>query len=88
MSLTAFYKGGDISPSSGIDLENRVSIGAEITRQRIARAKLLLRNSDKTVAEIAKSTGFCTPSHLSNTFRDSTGETPRHYRSNNALLKT
>lgn len=43
-------------------------------------AKLLLRNSDKTVAEIAKCTGFCTPSHLSNTFRDSTGETPRHYR--------
>ena len=56
------------------------SIGAEITRQRIARAKLLLRNSDKTVAEIAKCTGFCTPSHLSNTYRDSTGESPRHYR--------
>ena len=56
------------------------SIGTEITRQRIARAKLLLRNSDKTVSEIAKCTGFCTPSHLANTFRDSTGETPRHYR--------
>ena len=58
------------------------SIGGEITRQRIAMAKLLLRNTDKTVAEIAKRTGFCTPSHLSNTFRDIIGETPRHYRMN------
>ena len=58
------------------------SIGSEITRQRIAMAKLLLRNTGKTVAEIAKCTGFCTPSHLSNTFRDITGETPRHYRMN------
>ena len=58
------------------------SIGSEISRQRIAMAKLLLRNTGKTVAEIAKCTGFCTPSHLANTFRDSIGETPRHYRLN------
>ena len=63
------------------------SIGAEIMRQRIAMAKLLLRNSGKTVAEIAKCTGFCTPSHLANTFRDSTGETPRHYRLNAQWLR-
>ncbi len=56
------------------------SIGSEISRQRIAMAKLLLRNTDKTVAEIARCTGFCTPSHLANTFRESTGVTPRHYR--------
>lgn len=58
------------------------SIGYEITRQRIALAKLLLRNSDKAIAEIAKSTGFCTPSHLSNTFRDVTGLSPREWRRN------
>ena len=58
------------------------SIGAEITRQRIAMAKLLLRNSGETVVEIAKRTGFCNPSHLTNTFRNNTGETPRHYRLN------
>ena len=63
------------------------SIGAEIMRQRIAMAKLLLRNSNKTVAEIAKCTGFCTPSHLENTFRNSTGETPRHYRLNVQRLR-
>ena len=56
------------------------SIGYEITRQRIALAKLLLRNSSASVAEIAKKTGFCTPSHLANTFRDTTGMTPREWR--------
>ena len=56
------------------------SIGYEITRQRIALAKLLLRNSSASVAEIARQTGFCTPSHLANTFRDTTGMTPREWR--------
>lgn len=56
------------------------SIGDEIRRQRLAMAKLLLRNSDASVAEIAKRTGFCTPSHLTNTFRDATGTTPRTWR--------
>ena len=58
------------------------SIGTEITRQRIALAKLLLRNTDKTVAEIAKCTGFCTSSHLANTFREKTGQSPRSWRVN------
>ena len=58
------------------------SIGTEITRQRIALAKLLLRNTDKTVAEIAKCTGFCTSSHLANTFREKTGQSPRSWRGN------
>ena len=56
------------------------SIGDEIRRQRIALAKLLLRSSDASVAEIAKRTGFCTPSYLTNTFRSSTGLSPRAWR--------
>ncbi|MCR5751967.1 MAG: substrate-binding domain-containing protein [Kiritimatiellae bacterium] len=56
------------------------SIGTEIMRQRIALVKLLLRNTDKTMAEIAKCAGFCTPSHLSNTFRAATGSTLRAWR--------
>ena len=56
------------------------SVGDEVKRQRLAMAKLLLRNSGKTVAEIAKAAGFCTPSHLANTFRASTKMTPREYR--------
>ena len=40
----------------------------------------MTRNSGASVAEIAKRTGFCTPSHLANTFRDATGMTPREWR--------
>ena len=56
------------------------SIGDETKRQRIALAKLLLRNSGCSVAEIARRTGFCTPSHLANTFRENTGQSPRRWR--------
>ena len=57
------------------------SVGEEIRRQRFARAKLLLETTRMPVAEIAVETGFCTPSHLSNTFRAATGFSPRVWRS-------
>ena len=56
------------------------SVGQEIMRQRLAKVKLLLRNSDQTIAQIAAATGFCTPSHLSNTFHAAIGMTPRTWR--------
>ena len=56
------------------------SIGEEIMRQRLARAKLLLKNTRLTIAGIAKETGFCTASHLANSFRAATGTTPRNWR--------
>ena len=57
------------------------SVGDEIRRQRFARAKLLLETTKMPVAEIAAETGFCTASHLSNTFRAATGFSPRVWRS-------
>ena len=59
------------------------SLGAEIARQRLAKTKLLLRNSRQTIAAIAAATGFCTPSHLSNTFHAATGLSPRAWRASN-----
>ena len=59
------------------------SVGDEIRRQRFARAKLLLETTKMPVADIAAETGYCTPSHLSNTFRDATGVSPRAWRSRN-----
>ena len=59
------------------------SVGDEIRRQRFARAKLLLETTKMPVADIAAETGYCTPSHLSNTFRDATGASPRAWRSRN-----
>ncbi len=56
------------------------SVGDEIRRQRFARAKLLLETTDTPVAEISRLTGYSSPSHLANTFRDATGVSPRAWR--------
>ncbi len=56
------------------------SIGEEIARERLALVKALLRDTDKTLACIAAETGFCTQSHLANTFREATGMTARQFR--------
>ena len=56
------------------------SVGEEIRRQRFARAKLLLESTKMSIADISAETGFCSPSHLSNVFRDATGVSPRTWR--------
>ena len=56
------------------------SVGEEIRRQRFARAKLLLETTNMSVAAIAAETGYCSPSHFANTFRDATGVSPRAWR--------
>ena len=56
------------------------SIGDEISRQRIAFVKTLLRDTDKTLVEIADRTGFCNQSHLANVFRHAVGCTPSAWR--------
>jgi len=56
------------------------SVGEEIRRLRLAQAKLLLRTTDLPVGTIAHETGYCSPSHLSNAFRDAFGESPNAWR--------
>lgn len=58
----------------------RRSIADEVMRQRLAAAKIMLRNSERTVRAIAEALGFSSPSHLTNTFRARTGMTPREFR--------
>ena len=53
------------------------SVGAEILRQRIARAKLLLKGRKLTLSDIARQIGFCHASHLSNSFKRATGLSPK-----------
>jgi len=55
-------------------------VGAEISRQRIAMAKRLLLETDMAARDVSKATGFCSPSHLSNSFRAATGLAPRAWR--------
>lgn len=51
-----------------------------LVQQRIERAKQLLKQTDRAIAEIAFDCGFSSHSHLSNQFRKLTGMTPKAFR--------
>lgn len=53
-----------------------------LLQQRIEQAKLLLKQSDRSIMDIAVECGFNSHSHLSKTFRQFTGMTPKAYRVN------
>ncbi len=53
-----------------------------LLQQRIERAKQLLKQTDRSITEIAFSCGFSSHSHLSKQFRQLTGITPKAYRTN------
>lgn len=67
-------------------LERRVkkllgrTIKAEITRVRLARAKLLLSETEFTVAKVADRTGFSEPKYFCEVFRKHEGVTATEYR--------
>lgn len=52
----------------------------EISRLRLARAKQLLVQTDKSIAEVAEACGYRTPEYLATRFRRSMGITPLRYR--------
>ena len=56
------------------------SVGREIARQRIEKAKKLLTATDKPMKEIAALCGFCNAGYFTNAFRSSTGVTPKAWR--------
>ena len=56
------------------------SVGKEIARQRLERAKRLLTETDKQMKEIAGLCGFCNAGHFTNVFRVAMGVTPKEYR--------
>ena len=51
-----------------------------ITENRLNRARKLLANTNKTLADIAAETGFYDEAHFVRTFKDSRGLTPGAYR--------
>jgi AraC family transcriptional regulator len=51
-----------------------------LVRQRIERAKFLLKQSNRSILDIALECGFSGHSHLSKQFRQVTGMTPKAYR--------
>lgn len=60
--------------------ELKISVGREIMRQRLVQAKLLLRNTECPLPEIAEQVGFCNAAYLVNIFRRETGMTPGCWR--------
>ena len=58
----------------------RRTVNDETLRQRLARAKRLLRESTFSIGEIAVACGFCNASYFIAVFRRETGVTPRDYR--------
>src|SRR5947199_2046274 len=52
-----------------------------LVQRRIEQARTLLAAESLSIAEIARSVGFRTPSHFTTTFRRVTGITPSVYRS-------
>jgi AraC family transcriptional regulator len=51
-----------------------------VLERRVERAKAMLRTSGASLAEISFSTGFCSQSHLTNTFRRMLSATPTEYQ--------
>ncbi|WP_394832373.1 AraC family transcriptional regulator [Pendulispora rubella] len=51
-----------------------------VLRRRIEKARELLRQSAKSIAEVAFEVGFSSQSHFTTQFRKLTGSTPRQYR--------
>jgi AraC family transcriptional regulator len=52
-----------------------------LLKQRVERAKQLLKQTDRLIADIALECGFNSHSHLSKQFRQFTGLTPKAFRS-------
>ena len=53
---------------------------AYVTRQRMEKAKSLLRETPRSITDIAVTLGFSTGSHFTSVFRRLTGQTPSEYR--------
>ena len=80
---TAAYVG--ISPnhlSTVFSRETGENFIEYLTRVRIERAKLLLKNTAMKSVDIANETGFSDPHYFSYIFKKNTGLSPREYRQN------
>jgi AraC family transcriptional regulator len=53
-----------------------------LLQQRVERAKQLLKQTERSIVDIALECGFSSHSHLSKQFRQLTGITPKAYRAN------
>jgi AraC-like DNA-binding protein len=59
-----------------------------LVRARIERVKLLLLESEQSLAAIAEEAGFSDQSHMSKVFRKLAGTTPKHFRDSRGIAFT
>lgn len=59
----------------------KTGFGKYVQRKRLDESQKLLINTNKTVTEIAMEVGFSTTSHFIKFFKETTGTTPKQYRS-------
>lgn len=57
-----------------------------LTQARVERVKVLLLESELSLAVIADETGFSDQSHMSKVFRRLAGTTPKHFRDSRRML--
>jgi AraC family transcriptional regulator len=57
-----------------------VTMSEYLRRQRVELARRLLTGTDRTLSEIAHTTGFADQAHFSRVFKQVTGSTPGRYR--------
>ena len=60
--------------------ETGMTLSSYIQEQQIARAKDYLKNSDKSILEIATYLGFSSQGYFQNVFKKHTGMTPKQFR--------
>ncbi len=60
--------------------ETHIGIITYITEKRIARAEVLLKETDLSAADISKQTGFVSAGYFGQVFKKVTGITPQEYR--------
>lgn len=63
------------------------SVSAYIRKQKIEKARNLLRYSDYSVIEIANRLSFSSQSHFIQQFREIVGMTPKKYRDINYMVQ-
>lgn len=63
----------------------QMNVNDYITEIRINKAKTLLRETNKSIAEIAYETGFNSPAYFTTLFRQKQNQTPSEYRKGNGL---
>jgi two-component system response regulator YesN len=96
-NFTTKISAADVAAAAGLSVsralhlfrqESGMSLSAHIATQRIDYARYLLRNTERSMAEIASECGFFDQSHFTKTFRSIEGTPPLRYRNQSRALST